>query len=329
MNRLHQIYQYIFDCVREALDVSFQLFKIMVPLLLLTKILEELGAIEIIADALSSCMGFVGLPGEMGIVWATALVVGTYGSLMIFLTLIPTTTLTIAQTTVIMLLTLIAHSFPVEIMIARKAGMRIWFQLLLRIGSALIFGRLLNIIYLSTKWLQSPSRITMTLSSTDLSLKAWAFEQIQSLFMIFVIILALIIFMRLIDRLGITTLLIKLLNPILKWIGISDQAIPVTVVGMVLGLSYGGGLIINEANSGKIAPRDMFFALSFMCILHSVIEDTITMLFFGADISGLLFGRLIFSFAVIFILVQIVNRLSENNFEKYLFKINNRSSSIS
>jgi hypothetical protein len=63
----------------------------------------------------------------------------------------------------------------------------------------------------------------------------------------------------------------------------------------------------------------MFFSLAFMCILHSIIEDTVTMLMFGAHLSGLLWGRLAFTFLVIWVLVKLTRPLSEGIFDRYFF----------
>ena len=50
------------------------LLKIMIPISIIVKILEELGAIEIIGENLSPAMGIVGLPGDFGLVIATAMI---------------------------------------------------------------------------------------------------------------------------------------------------------------------------------------------------------------------------------------------------------------
>jgi len=47
------------------------------------------------------------------------------------------------------------------------------------------------------------------------------------------------------------------------------------IVGITLGVSFGGGLLINEAKRGHISPRDIFVAMMLLNLLHSLIEDTL------------------------------------------------------
>ncbi|MBC8208668.1 MAG: hypothetical protein H8E79_05825 [Desulfobulbaceae bacterium] len=96
-----------------------------------------------------------------------------------------------------------------------------------------------------------------------------------------------------------------MLEPILPFFGMSRRAAPVTVVGMVVGLSYGGALIIREATSGKLARREVFNSLALMGLCHSLIEDTLLMLALGAKVDGVLWGRLVFSLMVMFLIVRL------------------------
>lgn len=49
----------------------------MIPLLILTRILEQTGIIILLGNLRKPLMGVVDLPGNMGLVWATSLIVGT------------------------------------------------------------------------------------------------------------------------------------------------------------------------------------------------------------------------------------------------------------
>ena len=96
------------------------------------------------------------------------------------------------------------------------------------------------------------------------------------------------------------------------------NAIPLTIIGMTLGLAYGGGLIIEEAKSKLLSKKDRFLSLSILGLLHSLIEDTFIMFALGASIIGILFSRIIFMVIVIIIIAKIISRLSVKTFEKYL-----------
>ncbi len=303
----------------KATQTSLELYKIMIPILVLTRLLEEVGVVAWLGNLLEPLMEVVGLPGSMGLVWATSLVVGTYGALLVFVTFLASTPLTVAQATILLTMCLIAHSLPVEVMIAHRAGLRASFQILLRVGASLLYGWSFHHLYRLFNFLQTPIQVWMPISTPDPSMMGWLIGQIQNLFSIFLIILGILALLRLLEILGIVTYLTRILGPVLRLIGIGDRAVPITMVGILLGLAFGGGLIIQEAKSGHIPPREMFFSLALMSIFHSLIEDTLTMVLFGAHLSGLLWGRLVFTFLVIWALVKLTPHLSEVVFERYFF----------
>jgi len=135
--------------------------------------------------------------------------------------------------------------------------------------------------------------------------------------LIFLIILSLVTLMRILQKTGVIKKLNNFLQPGLEFLGMSKNAAPVTIIGMTLGLAYGGGLIIKETKSKILSKKDTFLSLSLMGLSHSLIEDTILILSIGATLFGILIGRLLFTILVMTILIRFINRLSKKTFEKY------------
>ncbi len=318
----------IWNQIKEAGKVSLVLFRIMVPVIIIVKVLSELGLVKYIAFAFAPVMKLVGLPGEMGLVWATAVITNMYGGIVIFATIAPELHLSTAQITVMTCMILVAHSMPVEISIARKAGVRIRFMVPFRILSAFLLGIILHSIYEMGDFLQDEGRIFWEASPTDGTLSSWALSQLQNLSIIFIIVLGLIILMKILDRLGITRIMRILLEPILTSMGIGKSATTVTILGMVLGISYGGGLIIRDVSSGRLSSKNVFFSMSLMGLSHAIVEDTLLMMSLGGSITGVLLARVGFTWLVIACLVQIVNRMPDRIFYRYLFRSANRPDSI-
>lgn len=312
-------YSIIYTTLREAAAVTWDLFKIMIPIIIVVKVLQDVGAITWLAWPLSPVMECVGLPGSMGLVWATAMVNNIYSGIVVYLSLAGDVPLTAAQVTVLATMILVAHSLPVELEIVRKSGPKLWFQALLRIGSAFVIGIFLNRIYGWGGWLQEKSVLLLKPHSGNHDLLSWGIAQCENLFWIFVIILGLLVLMKMLSGLGITKMLVCLLNPVLRILGIGSEAAPLTIVGMVMGLGYGGGLILHEVKQGRVGRRDIFFALSLMGLAHSVIEDTLLMLSLGGHISGILVARVGFALLFVFVLVRITGRMSDNAFFRYFF----------
>ncbi len=306
--------------LKRSVRISLELYKIMVPIIIGVKILQELGLITWLALPLKPVMHLVGLPPEMGLVWATAMINNIYSGMIVFVSLAGDHALSVAQVTVLCTMILVAHSLPVELQIVRKSGPRLGFQALLRIVGALVLGWLLARLYAWGGWLQEPNVILWQPKPESASLLDWALGQVQNLAMIFVIIVVLNAAMRVLTAIGLTGLCVRLLAPVLRMLGIGPEAGTLTIVGMVMGLSYGGGMIMHEAHSGKVPPKDIFSSLSLMALSHSVFEDTLLMAVLGAHSSGLLWGRVVFTLVVVALLVRVVSWMGDEFFYRRLFK---------
>lgn len=308
--------------LKDAASASWEMFKVMIPVIIAVKVLQELGLIAYLAWPLKPLMGLVGLPAEMGLVWATAIVNTTYAGLIVFLSLAADNPLTAAQATVLAVLILVAHALPMESSIARRSGARFLFQCVVRLAGAFTLGWLLNTIYTVTGTLQEPATIlfrTDPQAMTDPSLATWAVNQGINLLSIFGVILALLVMMRLLTALRIVEFMNRLLRPVLKLIGIGTKASAITVIGLTMGLSYGGGLIINESRKGNVGKEDVFYSLTLMGLCHSLIEDTLLLALIGGHVSGIFWGRLIFAVLAVAGIVQIVRRLPARIQNTYLW----------
>ncbi len=286
------------------------LFKIMVPIIIAIKILEEFGFIDILSNALEPIMELVGLPGAMGLVWATTMVTSLYGGIVVFAALIVDTPMTLAQVTVVSCMMLMAHSLPIELRVAQKVGVRIGFTLVLRVLMAIIFAYVMSKIYSAGQWLQQPVELLWTPEVTTLTLTEWAVDQVMNLLLVFIIVLALVLVLDVLQRLKVIDWITYLIRPALKALGIGKEAETITLVGLTLGLSYGGALMIKEVEKGHVTAKEVLFSVSLLGLCHSLIEDTLLMMLISADLSGILFARLLFSFVIIYLLMILVNKLS-------------------
>jgi len=307
--------------LKDASYTTIELLKIMIPISIIIKILDILGFIEIIGRALSPIMGIVGLPGDFGLVWATAMITNIYGGLIVFFSLSINNSYTVAQVTILSVMILVAHNLPIEARITQKAGVSICYMLSLRIIGAFVLGWLLSIFINTFNLFNTKSRILWTPGYENETYLYWFLGEIKNYFMIFLIILILISLIHILKKSGLINRFNNLISPLLKFLGMSKNAAPITIIGMTLGLAYGGGIIIKEAKSKNLSKKDIFLSLSLMGLSHSLIEDTLLMLTIGASLIAILFARLIFSILVLLILIQFINRISNRVFKKYFYRL--------
>lgn len=307
------------ELFNNAFRTSYTLFKIIIPVSIITRLLQEWGLISYLGIVLAPVMELVGLPGQLGLAWAASMLTNIYGGMVVFASLAPGMDLTVAQVSVLGTMILVAHSLPVELMIAQKAGARLPVILMIRILGALLLGWLLKVVYNLTGSLQQANQTLWVPPEANPGWGAWALSELRNLVLIFIIILTLMALMALLKKLGIINMMIRMLGPVLKLLGIGREAAPITIIGMTLGISYGGGLIINEARAGTVARGDLFASITLMSLCHSLFEDTMLMVLIGGHLSALLWARLLFALLVILIMVKLINRLPEKILNRYFY----------
>ncbi|OPL13936.1 MAG: hypothetical protein AVO39_02765 [delta proteobacterium MLS_D] len=297
--------------VSDALHVCTALFKIMIPAVIIVKLLQEAGMVVLLGDVMSPVMRLFDLPGSMALVWATAMLTNLYAAAAVLISMLPGTPLTVAQVTVLATMMLIAHALPVELGIARRSGARLRTQLILRVGGALLCGWLLALVYALLNMGTAPVHPAWIPEGVPEGWIPWMISETRNLAVMAFIILVLIMLLNTLKATGVTDLLVRALAPLFNILGVGREAGTITIIGMTLGLSYGGGLIINEARSGGIPARDIFFALSFMGLTHSLVEDTMLMFLLGADLLGILWARVLFTIVVIWLLTKFVSAVPD------------------
>lgn len=303
----------------ETLHVYWVLVRITVPIAIGTELLSRFGVIKAVAPLFSPIMGVVGLPGELGLAWLTGMLVGLWGAVPLLYSLVPPGSLTIADVTVFLALILFAHGLPIEQKIIQQAGPGIVATTVLRLAGSLLYAFLLHQVFALTGWLSEPVHPTWIPLGTTPDWIDYAKGLGETLVWMLVILLGLSWGLQLLKASGVLALLMKGLSPLLRLAGIRGEAGHLTAVGLFLGISYGAGLLIKEAQSGEIAPRQIFLSCIFMGFAHSVIEDTLIVLALGANVHGVLTARLVFALVATGAIAAVLYRVSDIAFHARLF----------
>jgi len=277
----------------------------------LVQLAQLQGWIDALGRAFGPAMAWLALPPEAGLIWITTASVGIYGGIAAMIGLSGQLALTSGQLSALGAMMLFAHNLPVEQSIVRRAGVNFVSTGLLRITVALLYGgliawssRLTGILDqpASFAWMHAPAGAAGAAKADDLW--TWALTTAGSLVVTFLILVLLLILLDLLERLGITRRITVLLTPLLRFSGLEARAAPITTVGVLLGLTYGGALIIEESERRTFGPRTRFLALAWLCLSHALIEDTLLVLAVGANIWVILVGRV----AVTLLLIALLAR---------------------
>ncbi|XOB60962.1 nucleoside recognition domain-containing protein [Campylobacterota bacterium DY0563] len=79
-------------------------------------------------------------------------------------------------------------------------------------------------------------------------------------------------------------------------------------VGVILGITYGAGILIKEAKSSSLTKRDIFFIGTFLMICHAIIEDTLLFVIFNANLYIIVVFRVIAAIIFSVFLLKLYDR---------------------
>lgn len=304
------------NILSETSKIFWILFKVILPVVVIIRFLELMGAIPYLAKFLEPLTGFIGIDGSLGLVWMAAILVNIYAGMAAFASLQAIFDYSVAETTILGLLILIAHSLPIEVAIARQSRVSAIFNLLFRFINAIIAGKILNLIFIKYDLFSERNISFLKAPSSTVSNIDWAILQIQNFLIIFLIIFSIITTINILKYLGIWQIIINILRAPLSYLGMSDKVANIILIGLTLGISFGGGFLIEESKKNNISKKDILLSLSFLSLCHSIIEDTILILLLGSHISGVLFFRFIYTV----IIILLMRYLLDTKYQKFILE---------
>ena len=299
---------------QETTKIFWILFKVILPVVIVIRALELIGAIPFLAKFLEPLTSFIGIDGSLGLVWMAAILVNIYAGLAAFASLQAIFDYSVAETTILGLIILIAHSLPIEVAIAKKSRISWIFNLSFRFINAIVAGKILNLIFTKYELFNEPNQSVLQVPNELVSNFEWATLQIQNFFIIFLIIFFIISTINILKAIGVWSLIIDIMKIPLSYLGMSEKVANIILIGLTLGISFGGGFLIEESKKNNISKKDILLSLSFLSLCHSIIEDTILILLLGSHISGILFFRFIYT-VIIILLMKI---LLETKMQKFI-----------
>jgi spore maturation protein SpmB len=190
----------------------------------------------------------------------------------------------------------------------------------LRVGGSLLLAVLLNLIFAATGWLSEPVAPTLLPTNDSAGWSGFLRAMLETLAMMLVVLVALNWAMELLKLSGILDRLNNALAPFFRLAAIERRTVPFASIGLFLGISYGAGLLIREARSAEAEPRQILLACVFMGFAHSIIEDTLIVVAFGADLVSVLLVRLVFAVLATAMIASIINRVPDGFFFKAFFR---------
>ena len=131
---------------------------------------------------------------------------------------------------------------------------------------------------------------------------------VRLLILVFIIIMPLMIALELSRAFGLLKKATQAITPVISRLGFSADSVYPLLAGFIFGISYGGGVLISEADKGRIIGNQAFLIAVFLALCHAVVEDTLILTSQGAVWWIIVPARLAIAIAVTMIAVLFLRK---------------------
>ncbi len=261
----------------------------MIPVSLLMAILNYLGVIDKLSVFFQPIASLLGLSGQSILVLLSGYLINTYSAIALMISL----ELPLKEISILSSMILLSHTLPVELSIQKKAGGKMWLLFLIRVGSSIVTGAILNLIIpAGNEIIASEAQLVMAVESATLPevLKAWLLENVTIL-KIFIINIVINVVFKFLIKFHIIDKLSNLLKHIMFLFGLAKEAALYWLVANIIGLIYGAGILITANENNSLEKEEISKLNVSICSMHSIIQETANFLPLGVHISILVIPR--------------------------------------
>lgn len=286
--------------IKSSLQSAWIILKLVIPIYIVADILFYYNTLSYVSFIVEPITALLGLPPEASLSIISGMFLNVYGAIAFAAPL----DLTIHQWTILAVFIGICHSLVVEGVIMKKIGLSNFYSYTLRIIAGFIVGFITALM--PSSWFSSSIVENTYAQVTYNSLSELLYASFTNSIVLSIKIVILI------------TLLIFVMDFIKSRKFIQDSKKNLSkgfslTVGIFLGITYGAGMLISEVESGRISKNDIFFIGTFLMICHSVIEDTLLFVIFGADFTMAIVIRTIAAIIITYFLLFFYTRRDSNN----------------
>jgi len=283
---------------KKALESAWIIIKLVIPIYILADILYYYNLLSHISFLVEPFTSLLGLPSES----ALSIISGIFLNLYAAVAFAAPLDMTPKQWSILAVFLGVCHSLVVESFIMKKLGISNFYSYMLRFFGGLVIA--FSATLLPDKLFHSSVTSTTYLKQhydSFSSLLYHSFYNAIFLTLKIVILISLLIFvMDFIKNM-------KFLKQSSKNISKSFSI----VVGVFLGITYGAGILIQEANHLK--KSDLFFIATFLMICHAIIEDTLLFVIFGADFALVIAVRTVWAIVLAYLLTVLYEKRTTKN----------------
>jgi len=292
-----------------GVNTTWNLTKVIFPITMIVSILEYTPFIGWIVYLFSPVMNWFGLPGDAAIVLALGNMLNLYAAIGAILTM----ELTVKSVFILAVMLSLSHNLLIETAITSKIGVKAWVMASIRLSMAFISAVAINFFW------QGGQEIAVygLVPSETIPIEGWdsiLINAVQTAIIgaaqIAAIVIPLMIGIQILKEINALSFLAKLFGPFTRLLGVSDKTGVTLMAGLMFGIAYGAGIIIQAAKEENLSQKDLYLVSTFLVVCHAVIEDTLIFYPLGISVWPLLIMRLVLAITITVITANIWMRLS-------------------
>ncbi|MEA2020041.1 MAG: nucleoside recognition protein [Campylobacterota bacterium] len=281
--------------MKTSLKSAFIILKLVIPIYILADILYFYNTLSYVAFLIEPFTSMIGLPAETSL----AIISGMFLNLYAAVAFAAPLDMTPHQWSILAVFLGVCHSLVVESVIMKKIGISNIYSYTLRFFAGLFLAYLTYLM--PSSWFDASLSEAVFSKETYETFDALLIGSISSAvslsIKIIILITALIFIM---DFIKTRKFILESQKNVSKGFSL--------VVGIFLGITYGAGILIEEAKSGAIKKNDLFYIGTFLMICHAIIEDTLLFVIFGADFTMVIVIRTIGAIIISYLFLKVYER---------------------
>lgn len=275
--------------IRKGWSSFVWICKIIIPVSFIAAVIQWTGWLSYLDFLLHPLMNVINLPAAAALPIIIATTVSFYAGIAIMVVL----PFTIEQIILIALFITIAHMLIVEGIVQHKAGLNIIKATLVRIGAAVLAVFVVSQFFTDTSAsISLPANLAIQAPFIAV-LKGWAIDTLRLCGRIFIIIMLVMMALYALEYLGWIKYLVKFFKPLMKVLGLSDQAVTMWVTGAGFGLLYGSAVIAEETKKRNLTKEELEHLQISIAVNHSIVEEPALFLALGVNPLWLLIPRFV------------------------------------
>ena len=256
--------------LRKGLDGFVWIMEILIPVSIFTALIAWSGWLNRVDFLLQPIMSLLSLPAVAALPLLIGMLTNIYGGIAAMAVL----PFSRDQMTLMAIFLLIAHNLIQEGVVQAKSGIHPVKATLFRLVAAMLTVIAVAPFFdINTTVLATEGYSPETQQPFIEAMREWGMTTLNLSIKIFAIIMCVLTSLEILKTLNLISPMVKLLNPLLKIMGLNKKVGFLWLTAVIFGVAYGGAVIVEEVKAGHLSKEELEELHLSIGINHALVED--------------------------------------------------------